>query len=56
MTNTRMLILFLLLILDHLAWYFIVELTVLNLVLAYALFRQNQLCDAFLPEIESIAA
>jgi hypothetical protein len=56
MTNTRMLILFLLLILDHPAWYFVMELTLLNLVLAYALLRQNRLCDMFLPEIESIAA
>jgi len=55
MTNTRMLILFLVLILDHPAWYFLVEVTFLNLVLAYALMRQNQLCRRFLPEIESRA-
>lgn len=52
MTNTRMLILFLVLLLDHPAWYFVVEVTFLNLVLAYALVRQNQLCRRFLPEIE----
>lgn len=52
MTNTRMLILFLVLILDHPAWYFVVEVTFLNLVLAYALVRQNQLCRQFLPAIE----
>ena len=51
MTNTRMLILFLVLIPDHPAWYFLVEVTFLNLVLAYALVRQNQLCRRFLPEI-----
>jgi hypothetical protein len=55
MTNTRMLILFLVLILDHPAWYFVVEITVLNLVLAYALVRQNQLCRRFLPEIDRCA-
>ncbi len=55
MTNTRMLILFLVLILDHPAWYFLLEVTVLNLVLAYVLVRQNQLCRQFLPEIESLA-
>ena len=52
MTNTRMLILFLVLILDQPAWYFLAELTVLNLVLTYALMRQNQLCRRFLPQIE----
>jgi phosphatidylglycerophosphate synthase len=55
MTNARMLILFLLLILDHPGWYFVMELTVLNLVLAYALIRQNRLCRIFLPEIENLA-
>ncbi len=55
MTNTRMLILFLVLILDHPAWYFLAELTVLNLILAYALMRQNQLCRLFLPEVENFA-
>jgi hypothetical protein len=54
MTNTRMLILFLVLILDHPAWYFLAEVTVLNLVLVYALIRQNQLCRFFLPEIENL--
>jgi hypothetical protein len=55
MTNTRMLILFLVLILDHPAWYFVVEVTFLNLVLAYCLMRQNQLCARFLPEIQNFA-
>ncbi len=54
MTNTRMLILFLVLILDQPAWYFLMEVTVFNLVLAYCLFRQNQLCRLFLPEIENL--
>jgi hypothetical protein len=51
MTNTRMLILFMVLILDRPAWYFIAELTALNLVLVYVLFKQSQLCRLFLPEI-----
>jgi hypothetical protein len=55
MTNTRMLILFLVLILDHPVWYFLVEVTVLNLVLAYGLIRQNRLCRLFLPKIENLA-
>ncbi len=55
MTNARMLILFLVLILDHPAWYFLAEVTVLNLVLAYCLLRQNQLCHLFLPEVENLA-
>jgi hypothetical protein len=55
MTNTRMLILFLGLILDHPAWYFLVEVTIFNFVLAYALIRQDRLCHRFLPEIESLA-
>jgi hypothetical protein len=55
MTNTRMLILFLALILDHPAWYFVAELTIFNFVLVYALLRQSQLCRRFLPEIESLA-
>jgi hypothetical protein len=55
MTNTRMLVLFLGLILDHPAWYFLAEVTAFNLVLTYALIRQNQLCRVFLPEIERLA-
>jgi hypothetical protein len=52
MTNTRMLILFVVLILDRPAWYFIAEVTALNLVLVYVLFKQSQLCRLFLPEIQ----
>ena len=55
MTNTRMLILFLVLILDHPAWYFVAEVTIFNFLFAYSLLRQNQLCRQFLPEIESLA-
>jgi len=54
MTNTRMLVLFFLVILDHPAWYFVMELTLLNLVLAHALIRQNQVCRFFVPEIAAL--
>ncbi len=52
MTNTRMVIIFLALILDLPAWYFVFEITVLNIILGYLLFRQRQICRTFLPEIE----
>ena len=52
MTNTRMLILFAVLILDRPAWYFWVELTALNCVLGYLLWRQNQICRHLQPVIE----
>ena len=51
MTNTRMLVLFLVLILNHPAWYFVFEVTALNLVLGYLLLRERQLCRPFLREI-----
>jgi hypothetical protein len=51
MTNTRMLILFAVLIVGRPAWYFVFELTALNLVLGYILLRQNQICRALLPAI-----
>ncbi len=47
--------LFLALILDHPAWYFLVEVTFLNLVLAYTLIRQDRLCRLFQTEIENLA-
>jgi hypothetical protein len=52
MTNTRMLVLFLVLILNHPAWYFVFEAIALNFVLGYLLLRERQLCRSFLPEIE----
>lgn len=55
MTNTRMLILFVALLLGRPSWYFVLELTALNLVLSYVLLRQNQLCASFLPEISRLA-
>ncbi len=56
MTNPRMLILFLVLILDHPAWYFWVELTALNCILAYLLWRQDQICRHLQPVIERVSA
>ena len=50
-TNARMLILFACLILDRPAWYLIIELTLLNLVLIFIFFRQHQLCRVLLPAI-----
>jgi len=52
MTNARMLVLFALLLVARPSWYFVFELTALNLVLAYVLLKQSQLCRSFLPEIQ----
>ena len=52
MTNTRMLILFVVLFLGRPAWFFVVQVTALNLVLVYVLFKQSQLCRSLLPEIQ----
>lgn len=51
MTNARMLVLLAVLILGRPAWYFVVEVTALNLVLGYVLLRQGELCRSFLPAI-----
>ena len=51
MTNARMLVLLAVLILGRPAWYFVVEVTALNLVLGYILLRQGELCRSFLPAI-----
>ena len=52
MTNARMLVLLAVLILGRPAWYFVVEVTALNLVLAYVLLRQGELCRSFFPRFE----
>jgi phosphatidylglycerophosphate synthase len=49
-TNARMLLLFLLLFLAQPAWYFVVELTALNLLLVVLAVRQNAICR----ELESL--
>lgn len=48
MTNFRMAILFILLILARPIWYFVVELTVLNVVVFYVVSRQRSLCRSLL--------
>jgi len=48
-TNTRMLLLFLLLVLAQPVWYFAVELTALNILLVVLAFRQNAICRQLEP-------
>ncbi len=48
-TNTRMLLLFVLLFLAQPVWYFAVELTALNILLAVVAFRQNAICRGLEP-------
>jgi len=48
MTNTRMIILFLLLFLGRPVWYFWIELTVLNFLLIVLLLHQNKMSESFL--------
>lgn len=49
-TNPRMLVLFALLFIGQPVWYFVVELTVLNLLLALFLHRQERICRDLLAE------
>jgi CDP-alcohol phosphatidyltransferase len=46
MTNTRMLVLFALLLIGQPIWYFWFELTVLNLLLVYLIFRQENMAES----------
>lgn len=48
MTNTRMFLLFAVLLLNRPAWFFWVEITVFNLLLIYLLFRQRRMCRSLL--------
>jgi hypothetical protein len=48
-TNTRMLLLFLLLFLAQPVWYFAVELTALNILFVILAFRQNAICRRLEP-------
>ncbi|HXX42206.1 MAG TPA: hypothetical protein VEI58_08065 [Chthoniobacterales bacterium] len=52
MTNTRMLFLFVFLIVDRPTWFFWTEITVLNLLLIYLLNRQAAMCCSLLKMIE----
>jgi CDP-alcohol phosphatidyltransferase-like enzyme len=48
MTNTRMLLLFVFLIIDRPTWFFWTEITALNLLLIYLLYRQATMCRCLL--------
>lgn len=48
MTNTRMLLLFALLLIDQPIWYFWIELTVFNLLLIYLVLRQENMSQSLL--------
>jgi hypothetical protein len=48
MTNTRMLFLFVFLIIDRPTWFFWAEITGLNLLLFYLLYRQRAMCRSLL--------
>ena len=52
-TNPRMLLLFAVLIIGHPIWYFVVELTLFNLVLALLLRDENDLCRQLLGSVKS---
>ncbi len=55
-TNTRMLILFVLLFLQRPVWYFVVELTAFNLLLVFILVRQNSICRRLLSLVRAQTA
>lgn len=48
MTNTRMLILFILLFVGQPVWYFWIEVTVFNVLLAYLIYRQESMAQSLL--------
>jgi hypothetical protein len=48
MTNTRMLVLFLFLFLGQPIWYFWVEVTILNMLLAYLIHRQETMSQSLM--------
>lgn len=55
-TNTRMLLLFLLLFVGQPVWYFTVELLALNLLLVVLAFRQNAICRGLEPLVTADAS
>ena len=55
-TNTRMLLLFLLLFVGQPVWYFMVELLALNLLLLVLAFRQNAICRGLEPLVTADAS
>ena len=54
MTNTRMLFLFLFLLVNRPAWYFWIELTALNALLGYLIIRQENLARSLLKQAGSL--
>ena len=54
--NTRMILLFLLLILNQPIWYFILEITILNLLLVFVLVRQKEVLDRLLDHLGNATA
>jgi CDP-alcohol phosphatidyltransferase len=48
MTNTRMLILFLLLFIGQPVWYFWIEISIFNVLLAYLIYRQESMAQSLL--------
>lgn len=56
MTNTRMFFLFLFLILDRPAWFFWLEVTVLNLLLAFLVLRQENMSESLVEDIDRAEA
>ena len=48
MTNARMLILFILLFIAQPFWYFWIEVTVFNALLAYLIYRQESMAQSLL--------
>jgi len=48
MTNTRMFLLFAVMLVDRSSWFFWVEITIFNLVLIYLLFQQRNMCRSLL--------
>ena len=48
MTNTRMLLLFILLFIGQPFWYFWIEVTVFNVLFAYLIYRQENMSQSLL--------
>ena len=54
--NTRMVLLLVLLIVDQPVWYFVFEITIFNLLLAFVLIRQRNIFDRFLDHLAKATA
>ena len=52
MTNTRMLLLFLLFVIGEPTWFFWIELTVFNALLGYVIFQQQEISESVIELIE----